>query len=142
MRLWSIHPRYLDPPGLVSLWREALLAREVLRGRTRGYHHHPQLLRLRACAAPVSAINSYLAVVHAEALARGYRFDASKLGRSPTVQRIDVTTGQLHYEWDWLLQKLAQRNRRLYELRRLLPAPAAHPLFSIVSGGIADWERR
>ena len=26
MRLWSIHPRYLDPKGLVALWREGLLA--------------------------------------------------------------------------------------------------------------------
>lgn len=141
MRLWSIHPRYLDPAGLVSQWREALLAREVLRGKTRGYRHHPQLLRFRGCAAPLSAINSYLAGVHADALVRGYRFDASKLGRSPTAQRIDVTTGQLDYEWDWLLQKLARRNPPLYELHRLLPSPPAHPLFSIVVGPIADWER-
>ncbi len=37
MRLWSLHPRYLDAKGLVALWREALLARAVLRGATRGY---------------------------------------------------------------------------------------------------------
>ena len=29
MRIWSIHPRYLDARGLVALWREALLARAV-----------------------------------------------------------------------------------------------------------------
>jgi hypothetical protein len=43
MRLWSLHPQYLDPQGLVALWREALLAQAVLRGKTRGYKHHPQL---------------------------------------------------------------------------------------------------
>jgi hypothetical protein len=48
MRLWTIHPRYLDSQGLVALWREALLARAVLRGETRGYRHHPQLIRFRA----------------------------------------------------------------------------------------------
>ncbi|WP_343214776.1 pyrimidine dimer DNA glycosylase/endonuclease V, partial [Dokdonella sp.] len=40
MRLWSLHPRYLDPQGLVALWREALLAKAVLRGETRGYTQH------------------------------------------------------------------------------------------------------
>ena len=46
MRLWSIHPKYLDPAGLTACWREGLLAREVLCGRTSGYRNHPQLARL------------------------------------------------------------------------------------------------
>ncbi|OAD21125.1 DNA-(apurinic or apyrimidinic site) lyase / pyrimidine dimer DNA glycosylase, partial [Candidatus Thiomargarita nelsonii] len=37
MRLWSLHPKYLDPKGLVALWRETLLAQKVLLGETRGY---------------------------------------------------------------------------------------------------------
>lgn len=32
MRLWSLHPSYLDAVGLVALWREGLLARKVLQG--------------------------------------------------------------------------------------------------------------
>jgi len=36
MRLWSLHPKYLDPQGLVALWREGLLAKVVLRGETQG----------------------------------------------------------------------------------------------------------
>lgn len=37
MRLWSIHPRYLDTKGLVALWRETLLlAQAVLFGNTKG----------------------------------------------------------------------------------------------------------
>ena len=61
MRLWTLHPRYLDAAGLVALWREGLLARAVLRGKTRGYRHHPQLERFRCHASPRSAINRYLA---------------------------------------------------------------------------------
>jgi hypothetical protein len=41
MRLWSLHPQYLDPAGLVAVWREGLLA-----GQTKGYKHHPQLAHL------------------------------------------------------------------------------------------------
>ena len=71
MRLWSIHPKYLDPQGLVALWREALLARAVLQGQTRGYRRHPQLTRFREHPSPRLAINAYLAAVHAEATLRG-----------------------------------------------------------------------
>jgi hypothetical protein len=42
MRLWSLHPRYLDRQGLAARWREGLLARLVLRGQTRGYARHSQ----------------------------------------------------------------------------------------------------
>ena len=106
MRLWSLHPRYLDTKGLVALWREALLAQAVLRGRTRGYKHHPQLERFRAHASPRLAINAYLAAVHEEATARGYSFARRKVGQVRRVARIDVTRGQLDYEWRHLRRKL------------------------------------
>jgi hypothetical protein len=107
MRLWSLHPKYLDPQGLVALWREGLLARAVLRGETRGYKHHPQLERFRAHPFPLSAMNSYLASVHAEATARGYAFDRSKIGPVRAIGPIPVTVGQIDREWSHLLQKLA-----------------------------------
>ena len=69
MRLWSLHPKYLDPQGLVALWREALLAQAVLRGDTRGYKAHPQLDRFRAQASPEAAIAAYLLAVWEEAAA-------------------------------------------------------------------------
>src|SRR5688500_4752198 len=106
MRLWSLHPRYLDPQGLVALWREALLARAVLRGQTKGYRFHPQLARFRAHATPRAAISAYLHAVHGEATARGYAFDRSKVGPVRAVGAIAVTRGQLDYEWTHLLRKL------------------------------------
>jgi hypothetical protein len=140
MRLWTIHPKYLDPQGLVALWREALLAREVLRGRTVGYRRHPQLARFRQCASPRSAINRYLMLVHAEAEARGYNFDRSKLGRVMCEQRITATDGQMHYEWGWLLEKLRLRNPSDHRGKLFVRNPVAHPLFRIVAGPVADWE--
>lgn len=101
---------YLDAAGLVALWREALLARAVLRGETVGYRRHPQLHRFRECRAPRSAINAYIASVYTEARARGYRFDSSKVARVTTNQRILTTRKQLDYEWSWLLDKLRRRN--------------------------------
>jgi hypothetical protein len=140
LRLWSLHPRYLDAAGLVALWREALLAQAVLRGRTRGYRFHPQLERFRACGAPRAAINAYLLAIHDEAARRGYAFDRSKIRRCECTP-IPVTRGQLDYEWQRLLAKLRSRNPAAYrEIVRMKPRP--HPLFRVTPGPLASWERR
>jgi hypothetical protein len=46
MRIWTLHPRYLDRQGLLALWREGLLAQAVLSGKTRGYLNHPLKTKL------------------------------------------------------------------------------------------------
>jgi hypothetical protein len=141
MRLWSLHPQYLDSRGLVALWREALLARAVLRDRTHGYRKHPQLARFRAQATPLSAINAYLAALYAEAARRGYSFDRTKIG--PVRKRVPMylSTGQLQYEWQHLLAKLRRRAPALYRKWRRIRVPAAHPCFHLRCGGVAAWER-
>lgn len=144
MRLWSLHPRYLDPQGLVALWREALLARAVLRGETRGYTRHPQLERFQAHARPRSAINAYLAAVHDDATRRGYAFDRTKIGPVRTVAPIAVSSGQLDAEWLHLQRKLAARSPAwLAQLAAAgtPPPPDCHPLFRRRPGPIAPWER-
>lgn len=142
MRIWTLHPQYLDPQGLVALWRESLLARAVLRGETKGYRHHPQLQRFQQQAAPRSAINCYLAGILTEAQARGYSFDASKVGPIRARARISATQGQLQYEWQHLLQKLRVRSPAQYQRHRAVTDPLPHPMFRIVAGPIASWERR
>jgi hypothetical protein len=102
MRLWSLHPRYLDAKGLVALWREGLLAQKVLAGATRGYRHHPQLVRFQEQADALGVIAAYLHEVQLEAERRGYRFDASKIGRRALTAKLQVTQGQLCYEADHL----------------------------------------
>jgi len=140
VRLWTLHPMYLDTQGLVALWREALLAREVLRGRTCGYRRHPQLIRFRSCASPRAAINRYLALVYAEACARGYAFDRSKLGRTSFGQRIPATDGQLQYEWMWLLRKLQGRSPDVHRRHLNVRRPEPHSLFRVMAGPVAEWE--
>ena len=141
MRLWTLHPRYLDRQGLVALWREGLLARAVLRDETRGYRQHPQLERFRSHPAPRLAIDAYLAAVHAEATARGYSFDRTKIGPVRVVEPMVATSGQVDYEWQHLLRKLAVRNPALFERWRDLDAPECHPLFLAHPGPVATWER-
>lgn len=141
MRLWSLHPKYLDAQGLVALWRESLLAKAVLQGRTKGYRHHPQLARFKAHASPRLAINAYLAAIHAEAASRGYDFDAAKIGPVRPVARMAVTTGQLRHEWRHLLGKLSVRSPAAYSKCRQVAEPDHHPLFRRRPGAVASWER-
>jgi len=141
MRLWSLHPKYLDPQGLVALWREGLLAQAVLRGQTRGYRKHPQLERFRAHPSPLSAINQYLRGVHSEATSRGYTFERSKIGPVRDRRLLAVTDGQLGYEWEHLMAKLAVRSPELRSRWMDVHAPEPHPLFRVRRGEVEPWER-
>jgi len=140
MRLWTLHPKYLDTRGLVALWREALLAQAVLHGKTRGYTYHPQLIRFRNMPSPTGSIASYLRSVHLEATRRGYHFDASKIAAGEDSRRIVATRGQLEYEWQHLKEKLRIRSPSQLTAMQYIPHPDPHPLFRIVAGGTADWE--
>jgi hypothetical protein len=141
MRLWTLHPKYLDAKGIVALWREALLAQKVLQGATRGYKHHPQLLRFLETKNPPAALATYLKAVQEEAVRRDYKFDASKIGAQRSRGKIKETRGQLLYEWAHLKRKLKHRDpQRLREFASV-KIPAPHPLFKIVPGKVRDWEK-
>jgi hypothetical protein len=141
VRLWSLHPRYLDRQGLLACWREALLAQKVLQGGTRGYRHHPQLARFRAQPDPLAAIAGYLAGLRAEAGRRGYRFDAGRIAAQAGKDRIPVPRGQLHYEWEHLKGKLARRDPGRLDSLLGVAMPDIHPLFILVDGDIEPWEK-
>lgn len=146
MRLWSLDPALLDRQGLTACWREALLAQAVLLGRTRGYTAHPQLERFREHPDPATAVAAYLHAVRSAATERGYRFDAGRIHlaheHTLSAARIPVTAGQLDHEWQHLLGKLEARSPgHRASLLAVGTGPAAHPLFVVVPGDVADWER-
>ena len=140
MRIWSVHPKYIDTKGLVALWRETLLAKKVLEGTTKGYKNHPQLIRFKNSKSPLLCINKYLDTIYQESLVRGYNFDINKFISSTEPVILNVSTGQLDYEMQHLLKKLktrdAERYKQLLKVKNIEP----HPLFEIVKGGIEDWE--
>lgn len=139
MRLWSLHPKHLDTKGIVALWREGLLAKHVLEGKTKGYRHHPQLTRFQSAPDPLAAINVYLKGVYDEACARGHCFTASKIDLAMRAALIPVTSGQIQYETTHLRQKLTHRDPE--RVARLLPELEPHPLFTIVPGERELWEK-
>jgi len=142
MRIWSVHPRHLDRQGLIACWRETLLAQKVLCGETRGYTRHPQLKRFQAQTDPVASVGAYLDSLADEADDRGYRFDRTRI-RKPgeSVPGIDVTDGQLALEWTHLRAKLAARSPEVLARWQDVATPDPHPLFRVVPGPVASWER-
>jgi hypothetical protein len=141
LRLWTIHPKYLDSQGLVALWREALLAQKVLLGETKGYNRHPQLERFRAHPQPLAMISAFLHGVLDEANRRGYRFDKTKIIFAPYRGEVEESAGQLLYEWSHLLAKLKNRAPDLHEKLKGIQLPDPHPLFRLVPGAKREWEK-
>lgn len=164
-----MHPRFFDRQALTACWREGLLAQSVISKTSGGYSNHPQLMRFRECAEPLVALGAYLHGVVDEADARGYNFarvkiigdgrvqaglEAAHQAEAPQVdaastapdvahatQRIKLTEGQLVYEWQHLRAKLALRTPERLTMLDAQLSPVAHPLFSVVPGPIASWER-
>ncbi len=141
MRLWSIHPKYLDAAGLVALWREALLAQKVLYGKTKGYKHHPQLIRFRTQQNPKHAIAYYLDEIWQEAHRRGYHFHRCKIGTYKKVKKIPITNGQLTYELKWLCSKLKARDPKVCVIVEKTRQIEPHPIFRKTKGEVAEWEK-
>lgn len=142
VRLWSVHPGYFDRQALTACWREALLAQAVLVGETRGYRQHPQLERFRSHPTPPKVIGAFLRGIADEADTRGYNFSRAKILETPmAVAPILVTTGQLSYEWTHLQAKLERRSPAVAALWQGIRLPETHPLFVVIEGSIASWER-
>jgi len=140
MRIWSLHPKYLDTKGLVALWRETLLAKHVLEGKTTGYKNHPQLDRFKRSKHPIEIINQYLAEIYAEASNRGYNFDKEKINWNFKNRKLTVTTQQLAYETGHLLKKLQTRDLKKYRDLKSQKIILTHPVFKLIEGEIEEWE--
>ena len=132
MRLWSIHPKYLDAIGLVALWREPLLAQNVLQDKTRGYKNHPQLIRFKKHPFPLKAISGYLTGVWRESNKRGYNLDKNKIGIRGRTTKIPVYVVELKSEFDWLCSKLKNRNPQRYKKLLSVKRIECHPSFIVV----------
>ena len=140
MRIWSLHPQYLDSKGLVALWRESLLAQKVLMGKTKGYKNHPQLNRFKNTDDPLGAIASYLKIILEEAERRKYNFNGSKISGEKFSGKISVTNKQVEYEFKHLLRKLKKRNKEKFNLYKEINKIKLNPLFKNIKGKIENWE--
>lgn len=141
MRLWSIHPKYLDVKGLTAVWREALLAQKVLIGKTKGYKTHPQLERFKSLKSPIEAIGTYLCFLYDEANKRGYSFNSGKILKVNKNAKMAVNRGQIVFEWNHFKKKVKARDKKVYREIRKIKMPDANPLFIVIKGKKEKWEK-
>jgi hypothetical protein len=141
MRLWSLHPKYLDKLGLLGLWRESLLAQKVLLGKTKGYKNHPQLVRFKRTEDPILYIGTYLYYVYLEGKRRGYDFNKDKIIKYDLNLKMAVTIGQINFEFQHLLEKLKVRDKEKYEEIKNEKTIEPNPIFYIIDGDIEEWEK-
>jgi len=134
MRLWSIHPKYLDSIGLVALWRESLLAQKVLKGETKSHKNHPQLKKLKGHPHPQYAVANYLVEIWKESKRRKYNFNKEKIGPTKIVEKIPITRSELRYEFDLLRERLKKRAPSRYKDLLSVKKIECHPLFEIKNG--------
>jgi|DewCreStandDraft_3_1066083.scaffolds.fasta_scaffold00567_11 hypothetical protein len=145
MRLWTIHPVYLDAMSLVALWRSSLLARDVIEGKDKSYGIKPPMYRFINHPDPVRAINTYIYYIWLEGRERGYKFDEKQLhmdkidleGRI----KVPVTDGQLAFEvWNLLMGLVRKRPIRLFGyvgIECFMP----NPVFKVYMGPPDPWEK-
>jgi hypothetical protein len=141
MRIWSIHPKYLDSKGLVALWRETLLAKNVLENKTKGYKNHPQLERFKTSTTPLHCVNQYLEEIFNEACRRHYSFDLRKINLKCKRSTLQVTSGQLDFEMEHLKRKLRMRDMSKLREVRAVKTIEPHPLFTVIEGEAEKWEK-
>ncbi len=140
MRLWSLHPKYLDTKWLLAWWREWLLARNVLHWNTKWYKNHPQLNRFKLSDNPLDYIDAFLYQIYLEAKSRWYNFSADKIKHIEKSKIINVTSWQVKYEFNHLLNKLKTRDIERYNKLVWIKEIEVNSIFEIVPWDIEDWE--
>ena len=141
MRLWSVNLEYVDTIGLVTLWRESLLAKNVLSNKTVGYKNHPQLIRFKNTNSPLLYINTYLFYIYEESLKRNHKFDKSKIDEYELSLKINANDKQLKYEFDHLQRKLKNRSVTKYKQNLKVKKIEPNKMFTEIKGNIEEWEK-
>ena len=138
MKLWTFHPRYLDTCGLTGLWREAIMAQNILiklmQGKLVGYTNHPELNKIRNIGESIfweGAIRVYLDEIYKESVLRKHSFNQYKIRASRGFLlnvEIWLSEEQLRQEEETIKERMAVRSPGRYqEVKDLQFEP--HPLF-------------
>lgn len=153
MRLWSIHPKYLDPSGFGGLWNESNIASKCLYGQTdtwkrkNAWINHSQLDRFKFHFNPKSAISFYRLIVFADSLRRSYNYNIRLIQPLENIpDRIPVTEGQVLYEFTELYRRIEKRcPAYIPVIQEYIEKSGGeidvHPLFYVVNGVIEPWEK-
>jgi hypothetical protein len=155
MRFWSINPRLLDYPTIKACWANLMLAKKIKNDRSTVYSNHPPLMKLNNI--PHSSFLWYMEEIRQECYNysnyrirhRSYR-DAQlrrfiRDNEGEGYEKIEVTTGQLMYEFALLQSRLYWKNRRKYIKNKKMfighRISLHNDAFVVREGPIEPWEK-
>jgi len=134
VRLWTIHPRYLDDEALREAWRDGLNLRRALKIGSKAAEPCPDAAPwIAESRQPVRALDLYLHAIHGEARRRGRSFDASKLGPVDTKTKIPIPSSWVSADWRDLRAIVAKRSPGFFPRIESVQRPHCHPAFRRVS---------
>jgi hypothetical protein len=141
MRIWSIHPKYLDSKELLNLWNETIQAKNEFLTKFSGHFSNKQLERFLDLKNPLEAINSYMSSIYREAVKRDFSVDDSFMDWDfdDSIQ-IPVTAGQISHEISKLKSRLRERDEKKLQKLNGRTFLELHPIFYSVPGTIEEWE--
>lgn len=113
MRLWSIHPKYLDNRSLMVFWNDAILAKSSILGKID--FHSPHFQRFKYIDNKEHVLNVYMKEIFLEGSKRNLNFDKNQIEDIfllplLTSDLIDLTYGQLKFEFELLVDKFKSTN--------------------------------
>ena len=131
MRVWTIHPRYLDRKELRLSWSSGLKALKVL-SQPKIYNRFQSGLSVfRTQSEPLFALTSYLLEIAKEGKRRGMDMDVSNLPKLPKDFRlkIPVSVQRVRSDRQLLIKHLARIGKKHVEKFESMRASLTHPLF-------------
>jgi len=141
MRLWSFHPKYLDPVGLSRLINEGISGYKALTGKQKMWQNHSQLTRFKNHPKRYYQIYMILICNIKYNQWMNQLNDDIIINGNDCFDHMTVTRGQLEYEWKHYLNKLQSRNPTLYGRLKGIVTPEPHPIFKVIPGSIESWEK-
>jgi len=129
VRLWTLHPRYLDDSTLREAWRDGLTARRRLAAGPDLNTSDPVLLELAATRKPLATVDRYLRSLFEEARRRGKAFDLSRLGTATDAQSIPISSERVRQDWAELMGVIERRDPDRHARLKNLQRPHCHPAF-------------
>lgn len=131
MSLWSLHPKYFDKQGLMSLWREGLAVQKMLAEDASLQKPVPMFEEFKKSSNPIKAIGSYLSMVASEGARQGYKLNHERiLCPNFDAEFIEIKPEQIIFEMDFLKSKLKQRDVKKYYETAQASSIDVNPVFS------------
>lgn len=132
MKLWKIHPKYLDDKELLDLFKHALIVKDILSGKLLAYRTNKYVSIFKERGNPILAIDAFLYQIYIEIKKRGYHQDHSNIRKVSIIEKINIKKEDIDEEYNEFLKLIKERNVEKYQSIRKEIEISPNPVFNVV----------